>query len=96
MNNDPLHLQVDPNRHGNLKLEVEGELIEVMLETKLVKIDDDVDFVTAPGIINGLINYKYVFHKFLPGIQSGILPAVQFNIKTSKKQVSLHYFISYF
>ena len=66
--NDPLYLQVDPNRHGNLKLEVEGELIEVMLETRLVKIDDDVDFVTAPGIINGLINYKYVLYKFLPGI----------------------------
>ena len=50
--------QVDPNKRSGLRLEVEGELVEVMLETRLVKSGDETPFEKRSDVINGLKNFK--------------------------------------
>jgi hypothetical protein len=58
--------QVDPKRKSNLRLEVEGDLVEVLLETRLVTSDDQSDFVMDPKIINGLKSYKTAVKERFP------------------------------
>jgi glycogen debranching enzyme len=61
-----MYPQVDPNRKSNLRLEVEGELVEVMLETRLVKSGDETPFAMSPDIINGLKNFKTDVRERIP------------------------------
>jgi hypothetical protein len=57
---------VDPNHKSGLRLEVEGELVEVMVETRLVKSGADAPFVADPAIINGLKTFKTEVQERIP------------------------------
>ena len=58
--------QVDPNKRSGLRLEVEGELVEVMLETRLVKSGDETPFEKRSDVINGLKNFKTEVRERIP------------------------------